>query len=452
MRRRNRTDRMRSVKIITLGCSKNRVDSEHLMRQLQAASFEIVPEDGDRPVDTVVLNTCAFIQDAKEESIAAIFDAIDRKNRGEVSHVYVFGCLSQRYGAELRGMIPEVDGFFGASGADLVSLAGALGAGYDKSLSLQRMLTTPSHYAYLKISEGCDRKCAYCAIPGIRGRHVSVPMEDLVEEARMLAAKGVRELIVIAQDTTYYGIDLYGKRMIAPLLHRLSGIDGIEWIRLHYSYPNSFPEDLIDEMASNPKICKYLDIPLQHSSDKVLEKMRRNITCDETVALIGKLRERIPGIVLRTTLIVGHPGEGKREFAGLLDFVGNMRFERLGAFAYSEEEGTYGAENYKDTVSRKEKQRRLDELMSLQREISAAFNASRVGTVVKVIADSVSDGYYICRSMYESPEVDGEILVKIPENESGGAVCERIGRFFEVKIFRADDYDLYAQVLDQVRE
>lgn len=438
---------MSSVKVITLGCSKNRVDSEHLMRQLQAASFEIVPEEDGRPADMLVLNTCAFIQDAKEESVAAIFDAVDRKNRGESSRVYVFGCLSQRYGNELRGLIPEVDGFFGASDKDLALMTEALGGQYDPALAQQRYLTTPKHYAYLKISEGCDRKCAYCAIPGIRGRHVSVPMDELVEEARLLAAKGVCELIVIAQDTTYYGLDLYGKRMIAPLLHRLSEIPGIKWIRLHYSYPNAFPDDLLDEMASNPKICKYLDIPLQHCSTKVLGKMRRNITGKETSDLIRKIRERVSGIVLRTTLIVGHPGEGKREFAELLDFVREMRFERMGAFAYSEEDGTYGAENYKDSVSRKEKLRRLDELMSLQRGISASCNAARVGTRTTVVADAVADGYFVCRSMNESPEVDGEIYVEIPEDEKEAAVSGRIGKFFEVEILRAGDYDLYGKII-----
>ncbi len=438
---------MSSVRVITLGCSKNRVDSEHLMRQLQASSFEILPEEDDRPADATVLNTCSFIRDAKEESIAAIFDAVDRKRRGETGKVFVFGCLSQRYSRELPSLIPEVDGFFGTSHEDTVSLVRAMGAGYDEGLSLQRVLTTPSHYAYLKISEGCDRKCAYCAIPGIRGPHVSVPMEDLEAEAEMLASKGVRELIVIAQDTTCYGLDLYGKRMIAPLLARLSKVDGIEWIRLHYSYPNGFPDELMTEMASNPKICKYLDIPLQHSSTRVLDKMRRNITSGQTAAFVRKLREMIPAIVLRTTLMVGHPGEGKREFEELLSFVEEMRFERLGAFMYSEEEGTYGAENYRDSVSRKEKQRRYDALMSLQQGISSSFNASRISSVTEVIVDSLSDGYYVCRSMYESPEVDGEILVEIPENERNAACASRIGKFFDVEILRAGDYDLYGKFI-----
>ena len=438
------------VRVVTMGCSKNRVDSEHLLMQLAAAGYDVSPEEEDLEtagVDILIINTCGFILDAKEESVQAILEAVDAKKRGVVSRLYVMGCLSERYRDELPAEIPEVDGFFGASDKDLALMAEALGGQYDPALAQQRYLTTPKHYAYLKISEGCDRKCAYCAIPGIRGRHVSVPMDELVEEARLLAAKGVCELIVIAQDTTYYGLDLYGKRMIAPLLHRLSEIPGIRWIRLHYSYPNAFPDDLLDEMASNSKICKYLDIPLQHCSTKVLGKMRRNITGKETSDLIRKIRERVPGIVLRTTLIVGHPGEGKREFAELLDFVREMRFERMGAFAYSEEEGTYGAENYKDSVSRKEKLRRLDELMSLQRGISASCNAARVGTRTTVVADAVADGYYVCRSMNESPEVDGEIYVEIPEDEKEGAVSGRIGKFFEVEILRAGDYDLYGKII-----
>lgn len=434
--------RMERIKFITLGCSKNRVDSEHLMVQADRPPFTVVGEDS--PADVIVLNTCGFIQDAKEESIAAIFDAVDQKNRGQVSRIYVFGCLSGRYRKELPDMIPEVDGFFGTDDYD--ELLRAVGIEPDASLGCSRYLTTPRHYAFLKVSEGCDRKCSYCAIPAIRGPHRSVPMEDLLAEACRLAASGVRELIVIAQDTTCYGIDLYGKRRIAELLRKLTEIEGIEWVRLHYSYPTGFPEDLLEEMASNPKICKYLDIPLQHSSTKVLDKMRRNITGEQTRAFIARLREKVPGIVLRTTLIVGHPGEGKKEFGELLDFVRESRFERLGAFTYSEEEGTYGAENYKDSVPAKEKARRLDELMGLQREISAECNAARVGTVVRVVADSLSDGVYSCRSMYESPEVDGEIYVPVPENEDPAVSASRTGKFFEVEIVRADDYDLYGRI------
>lgn len=429
---------MSTVKIITLGCSKNRVDSEHIMRQLQHAGHEVLSENDDTSADIIVLNTCGFIKDAKEESIAAVFEAVDMKNRGIADKVFVFGCLSQRYNRELSEMIPEVDGFFGTLDND--DLLSALGVIPDDSLRTSRLLTTPRHYAYLKISEGCDRQCSYCAIPAIRGKHRSVPVETLIEEARNLAASGVRELIVIAQDTTYYGIDLYGRRMIAPLLRELSHIDGIEWIRLHYSYPQGFPEELLDEMASNPKICKYMDIPLQHSSTKVLDKMRRNITGQQTRNFVRMLRERVPGIVLRTTLIVGHPGEGKREFEDLLDFVSAMRFERMGAFTYSEEEGTYGAEHFRDSVSQKEKQRRYDLLMTLQREISFGCNLSRVGTKVRVIVDSYSDGVYVCRSMYESPDVDGEIFV---EDDSRHCGMSRIGNFYDIRITRADDYDLY---------
>ena len=309
-------------------------------------------------------------------------------------------------------------------------------------------MTTPSHYAYLKISEGCDRRCAYCAIPHIRGRHVSVPEEELVAEAEMLAAKGVKELIVIAQDTTYYGLDLYGKRMLADLLGKLSGIDGIEWIRIHYSYPDGFPRDVLDVMASNPKVCRYMDIPLQHISDKVLEMMHRHVDGEWTRALIREMRERVPGVVLRTTMIVGHPGEGKKEFGELLDFVREARFGRLGAFTYSEEEGTYGAEHYKDTVSSKEKQRRLDELMTLQSEISLDFNRSRVGDEVKVIVDGFSDGVYVCRSEFESPEVDGEILIKYDSQAVGGAEpYSLVGEFLEVRITGADEYDLIGEII-----
>lgn len=436
---------MSSVRFITLGCSKNRVDSEHLMKQVEAASFAVIPEDSDETADITVLNTCGFIKDAKEESIAAIFDAVDLKNRGLTQKVLVFGCLSQRYGKDLREMIPEVDGFFGTDDYD--DLLGAIGVVPDPSYSCDRVLTTPSHYAFLKISEGCDRQCSYCAIPGIRGRHRSVPMEMLVKEAELLASRGVKELVVIAQDTTYYGIDIYGKRKIAELLHRLSEVDGIEWIRLHYSYPSAFPEDLIDEMAANPKICKYLDIPLQHSSTKVLDKMRRHITGEETRQFVRKIRERIPSIVLRTTMIVGHPGETKKEFEDLLGFVSEFRFERLGAFTYSEEEGTYGAANFKDSISEAEKQRRLDKLMELQKDISLSFNASRVGTTIRVLVDGVRDGYYVCRSMYESPEVDGEIYVKMAEDECLSAAMDKIGKFFEVEIISADDYDLYAKFI-----
>ena len=429
------------LQLITLGCSKNRVDSEHLLRQFERAGVVIVPEEEplemSRP-DIVALNTCGFIQSAKSESIEAIFTVLEAKRRGLVKKVFVFGCLSQRYRKELPEEIEGVDGFFGAD--DAVTMLEAAGFKYDPSVSLERHLTTPSHYAFLKISEGCDRSCSYCAIPSIRGRHVSVPMEQLVAEAEMLADKGVKELLVIAQDTTFYGLDLYRKRMLGELLRRLADIRGIEWIRIHYSYPADFPEDVLEIMAGCDKVCKYLDIPLQHSSSKVLSMMHRNIDGDATRALVDKFRKAVPGIVLRTTMIVGHPGEGVREFRDLLDFVRQYRFERLGAFTYSEEENTYSALNYKDSVSRKVKEERYDALMELQSGISLEYNESRVGTVERVLVDGFSDGMIHARSEKESVDVDGEIL--IPAAAIPAALQ---GNFINVRITAADEYDLTAQ-------
>lgn len=431
------------LQLITLGCSKNRVDSERLLRQFEQAGVVIVPEeeplDMSRP-DIVALNTCGFIQSAKSESIEAIFTVLEAKKRGVVGKVFVFGCLSQRYRKELPEEIDGVDGFFGANDAE--AMLNAAGLAYNPSISLERHLTTPSHYAFLKISEGCDRSCAYCAIPMIRGRHISVPMEDVVSEAEMLAAKGVKELLLIAQDTTFYGIDLYRKRMLGKLLERLADIRGIEWIRIHYSYPADFPEDVLEIMAGCDKICKYLDIPLQHSSSKVLAMMHRSIDGDATRALVDKFRKAVPGIALRTTMIVGHPGEGVREFRDLLDFVRQYRFERLGAFTYSEEENTYGALHYKDTVPQKVKQERYDALMELQSEISLDYNCSRVGTVERVLIDSFGDLAIHARSQKESVDVDGEILIPagaMPRGMQGG--------FADVKITAADEYDLTAQFI-----
>ena len=431
---------MPSLKVITLGCSKNTVDTEHLLAQLPADAYTIFPEDYAGPVDYLLLNTCGFIGDAKQESIDAILAEAERKKRGEIGKIIVFGCLSQRYAADLPKLIPEVDEWFGAR--DLAPVVRALGAVPRHDLRNARRFDAGGRaYAYLKISEGCDRRCSYCAIPFIRGAHRSVPIEDVVEEARGLAAGGVKELILIAQDTTYYGLDLYGRRALADLLRALSDVPGIEWIRLHYSYPEGFPDDVLKEMAVNPKICKYLDIPLQHISDKVLHNMHRGVTGDWTRALIRRLREEIPGVVLRTTVIVGHPGEGQTEFQELLDFAREARFERLGAFKYSEEEGTWGAQNLKDDVPEEEKQRRYDALMGLQEGISAEFNASRVGKVERVLADDVVNGKLVCRSQYESPEVDGEIIVSVP---SGTDPASFVGRFLNVRIVGAEDYDLFA--------
>ena len=364
---------------------------------------------------------------------------------GDVGKILVFGCLSQRYMAALREEIPEVDGWFGAR--DLLPVVKALG-GTGVSFP-SRHIQEKHPYAYLKISEGCDRRCSYCAIPFIRGAHKSVPVEELVREARELASGGVKELILIAQDTTYYGLDLYRERALARLIRELSAIEGIEWIRIHYSYPADFPEDVLDEMATNPKVCKYLDIPLQHISDKVLSMMHRQVDGAWTRALISKLRERVPGVVLRTTMIVGHPGEGKKEFRELMDFVSEARFERLGAFTYSEEDGTFGAKNYRDNVPRKEKQARLDALMELQKDISLSFNQSRVGQVERVLVDGYYDGFLICRSQYESPEVDGEILVEYSPERFGGEPVEKLtGSFITVRITSADEYDLVAEPLE----
>ena len=437
---------VKKLQTITLGCSKNKVDTEHILSQVDS-HYEIVPEGEDIPVDVILLNTCGFIGDAKEESIQAVLEAVERKKKGEASKVLVFGCLSQRYSHELPELIPEVDGWFGARDFDPVIRA--LGVEPSDSKRTERYLTTPSHYAYLKISEGCDRRCSYCAIPFIRGQHKSVPIEDLVAEAEGLAAKGVKELMVIAQDTTYYGLDLYRRRALAELLQKLSEVDGIEWIRIHYSYPAAFPEDVLDQMANNPKVCRYMDIPLQHISDKVLDNMHRHVTGAWTRELIQKMRDRVPGVVLRTTMIVGHPGEGKRDFNELLEFAKEARFERLGAFKYSEEEGTYGAENLKDSVSAKVKQERLDELMTLQSGISLDFNQSRVGSQVKVVVDDFVDGVFVCRSEFESPEVDGEILVKYDSAQMGPVdPYSLIGEFITVEITGADEYDLIAEVVE----
>ena len=426
----------RKLRVVTLGCSKNTVDTEHLLAQLPADAFTVV--DGDVPVDVLMLNTCGFIGDAKEESVEAILEAVEAKKRGEAGEVVVFGCLSQRYARELPAEIPEVDAWFGAR--DLAPVLRYLGV--TPGPLVTRRIAEAKGYAYLKISEGCDRRCSYCAIPFIRGAHRSVPMEDLVAEAEGLAARGVRELILIAQDTTYYGLDLYHRRALAELLGRLSAVPGIVWLRIHYSYPADFPEDVLAAMASNPKVCHYLDIPLQHIADGVLDRMHRHVDGAWTRALIARLRREVPGVVLRTTMIVGHPGETEEAFEELLDFVREARFERLGAFTYSEEEGTYGAEHFADDVPPEVKQERLDRLMELQRGISLDYNRSRVGTEVRVMVDGFIPGpdpesrIAVCRSEFESPEVDGEILVR------GMAPDVKVGDMVRVRITAAEEYDL----------
>ena len=438
----------RRIQLITLGCSKNRVDSEHLLKQIAFANIDIVPEESDIKdslADAVIINTCGFIKDAKEESIEMILNVIECKKRGYIKKVYVFGCLSQRYGDELRQLMPEVDGFFGAF--DSVSVLKALNGEWNTLLNNRRYLTTPPHYAYLKISEGCDRVCSYCSIPLIRGAHRSVPIEELLDEAQSLVDMGTRELIVIAQDTTYYGIDIYREQRLADLLERLSRIDKVEWIRLLYAYPAAFPERVLDVMASNPKICKYLDIPLQHINNTVLANMRRSIDGDGTRRLIDSIRKRVPGVVLRTTMMTGHPGEDETAFDELLSFVRDVRFERLGAFTYSEEEGTWGAANLKDTIAEEVKQERLERLMELQSEISHSYNMSRIDSTERVLIDSFDNGFLVGRGMKEAPEVDGEILIDLNKMSVNVDVNEFIGKFVDVKIVGANEYDLKGEIL-----
>ena len=443
---------MPRLQLITLGCSKNRVDSEHFLRLAEAGGCCIVPEGADpleSLTDTIVLNTCGFIGDAKEESVQAILEAARLKGEGSLKRLFVMGCLAQRYRQELPGLIPEVDGWFGMN--EIPRLLSEIGVQPNPALANRRFLTTPRHYAFLKISEGCDRRCSYCAIPLIRGPHRSVPVEALVDEAASLAESGVKELIVIAQDISCYGVDLYGRRSLRRLVDSLAEISGIEWIRLHYAYPDGFPEDILDAMAENPKVCKYLDIPLQHSEDAVLKAMRRNIDGDRTRRLIEHIRSRVPSVALRTTLMVGHPGEGDGEFARLLDFVRESRFERLGAFRYSEEEGTWGALNLEDSIPEEVKQERYDALMELQSGISLECNEARIGTVERILVDAFSDGVLTARSQYESPEVDGEILIGDAASleKLGGASAKNpsIGEFIDVKIVSAGEYDLIAEAL-----
>ncbi len=432
---------MKKINVITLGCSKNTVDSEHLMARLAAAGYEGLFDSDRTDAKVVVINTCGFIGDAKQESIDMILRAAAAKQAGKIERLFVVGCLSERYADELRAEIPEVDEYFGARTWD--GIVRALGASEDPALATERRLTTPKHYAYLKISEGCNWKCGYCAIPLIRGGHVSVPMEELEEEARKLAAQGVRELMVIAQDTTYYGIDLYGRRMLAELLRRLCRIDGIEWIRLHYAYPTGFPEEVIEVMAAEPKICKYLDIPFQHISDAQLAAMHRRHTKAEAMELIRRLRTAIPDLALRTTLLVGYPGETEADFEELLEFVREVRFERLGVFAYSEEEGTYSAEQLRDDVPEAVKQERVERIMALQNEISLENNRRRVGRTERVIIDSRQGDFYVGRTQYDSPEVDQEILIPV-----GGRRLLR-GHFYEAEVTSAADYDLYGKVREK---
>lgn len=430
---------MKKINIITLGCSKNTVDSEHLAAQLTAMDYKVVYDSDRTDADVVVINTCGFIGDAKQESIDTILRAAQLKEQGKIEELFVVGCLSQRYADELRAELPEVDDFFGVN--DWAGVVERLGAKYRKENETKRELSTPSHYAYLKISEGCNWMCGYCAIPLIRGRHKSVPMEKLIAEAEELAAKGVRELMVIAQDTTYYGVDLYGERRLAELLERLCRIEKIEWIRLHYAYPTEFPDEVIEVMARERKICRYLDIPFQHISDNQLTAMKRRHTKADACRLIEKLRAAIPDIALRTTLLVGYPGETEADFTELMEFVKDTKFDRLGVFAYSEEEGTYSATRLSDDVDDDVKQSRVDRIMRLQERISLENNAKRIGQKMRAIIDRKEGDFYIGRSEYDSPEVDQEIII-----DSAGRRLLR-GRFYDVRITDVEDYDLYAELV-----
>ena len=429
----------KKINIITLGCSKNTVDSEHLAAQLTAFDYKVVFDSDRMDANVVVINTCGFIGDAKQESIDTILRAAELKMAGKIEELFVVGCLSQRYADELRPELPEVDDFFGVN--DWAGIVERLGAKYRQENETRRELSTPSHYAYLKISEGCNWMCGYCAIPLIRGRHKSVPMEALIAEAESLVASGVREIMVIAQDTTYYGVDIYGERKLAELLERLCRIEKLEWVRLHYAYPTDFPDEVIEVMAREKKICKYLDIPFQHISDNQLTLMKRRHTKAEALALIEKLRRAIPDIALRTTLLVGYPGETEEDFAELMEFVKNTKFDRLGVFAYSEEEGTYSATRLKDDVAEDIKQERVDRIMRLQERVSLENNARRIGERMRVIIDRKEGDFYIGRSEYDSPEVDQELII----DSCGKRLCR--GRFYVVEITDCEDYDLYARLV-----
>ncbi len=434
-----KTLKKNKVNVITLGCSKNTFDSEVLMAQLKANKFDVEHESMSDDAEIVIINTCGFIDNAKQESIDTILRYAQAKNDGEVDKVYVTGCLSERYREDLENEIPEVDAFFGTR--ELPRLLKTLKADYKQELVGERLLTTPSHYAYFKIAEGCDRPCSFCAIPLMRGKHVSTPIEDLITSAKSLAAKGVKELILIAQDLTYYGLDIYKKRALADLVSQLSDVEGIEWIRLHYAFPSGFPMDVLDVMNEKSNVNFYLDIPLQHGSTKILESMRRGITREKTEALVEEIRAKVPNIAIRTTLIVGYPGETKAEFQEMYDFVEKMRFDRLGVFTYSHEENTH-AFSLKDDVSEKTKKDRADKIMELQSGISYELNQEKIGKTFKVLFDRVEGDYFIGRTEFDSPEVDNEVLVK-----KEGDVFVRIGDFAEVEITSADHYDLYGKLI-----
>ena len=424
------------INVITMGCSKNLVDSEVLLSQLERGKFEVVHDSSETGFDAVFINTCGFIHDAKEESVDMILDYAEAKKRGEIDKLYVMGCLSERYKNELEKELTEVDKFFGKF--DLKAMVDELKVTYNPEYIYERKITTPTHFAYLKISEGCNRSCAFCAIPEMTGRHKSRTIESLIKECRYLAKKGVKEVLLIAQDLSYYGIDIYGKNQLAELINQISKIEGIEWIRLHYLYPTKFPMDILPIMRENPKVCKYLDLPLQHISNPVLQRMMRHVTRDEIEALIKKIKEEVPGVVLRTTMLVGFPGETEDDISELNQFIKDFKFERLGVFPYSNEEGTYAGDNFVDDLTDEIKQNRANEIMEIQQQISADLNQQKIGETYKVIIDKKEGDFFVGRTEFDSPEVDGEVLIT-SEKE-----LQR-GDFVTVKITGAEDYDLYGE-------
>lgn len=427
------------IDIITLGCSKNLVDSEQLMRQLTANGYTAKHDPENVEGEIVVVNTCGFIGDAKEESINMILELCEAKKRKDINKIIVMGCLSERYMADLEGELPEVDRFYGKF--NWKNVIEDLGKVYRSDLQLERVVTTPPHYAYIKIGEGCNRACSYCAIPIITGRYQSRPMEDIVEEIRLLVSEGVKEFQIIAQDLSYYGLDLYKELKLAELIERISDVPGVEWIRLHYAYPSKFPYDVLRVMRERDNVCKYLDIALQHISDNMLTKMRRNVSKEQTYELLKRLREEVPGIHIRTTLLVGHPGETEEDFEELMQFVKDAKFERMGAFTYSEEEGTYSAQAYSDDIDEDVKQDRLDAIMRIQERIAAASNEAKVGQVLKVIIDKEEGDFYVGRTEFDSPEVDPEVLIR-------KGTTLQIGNFYQVKITDAETFELYGEVIE----
>jgi len=427
----------KSINVVTMGCSKNLVDSELFLSQMAANGYKVIHDGDVADARTVAINTCGFILDAKEESINSILEFVEAKKNGKIDKIFVFGCLSERYKEDLKKEIPEVDGYYGKF--QVKKMVADLKAEYRMSLAHQRYQTTPSHYAYLKISEGCNRQCSYCAIPRMTGIHRSIPMEALVQEATALADKGVRELLVIAQDLSHYGVDLYKKQKLAELTERLAAIPGIEWIKLHYAYPTKFPYDLLPVMSEQANVARYLDIALQHCSDNVLKLMCRNINKAGTIDLIKRIREEVPGIHIRTTLLVGHPGETEEDFEELKQFVREMRFERLGVFAYSHEEDTFAGENYEDNIPQEIKQARAEEIMAIQQGIALEINQLKIGTILKVVIDRVEEEYFVGRTEFDSPEVDGEVLISGEKLEIGG--------FYQVRITDAEEFDLYGEIV-----